>query len=62
MNLFENFYFIFGKGNLFDRSSVSIRNPTPALFSDKYCFCQKCFNDIQSDVVPLCDDPSQPTT
>lgn len=38
------------------------RNPTPALFSDKYCFCSKCFNDIQGDLVSLCDDPSQPTT
>ena len=36
------------------------RNPTPALFSDKYNFCQKCFNDIPGDTVSLGDDPSQP--
>ena len=36
------------------------RNPTPTLFSDKYCFCAKCFNDIQGDNVALCDDPSAP--
>ena len=36
------------------------RNPTPALFSDRYTFCQKCFNDISGDTVSLGDDPSQP--
>ena len=36
------------------------RNPTPALFSDKYNFCQKCFNDIPGDTVNMGDDPSQP--
>ena len=38
----------------------SFRNPTPALFSDKYNFCQKCFNDIPGDTVSLGDDPAQP--
>lgn len=37
------------------------RNPTPTLFSDKYCFCAKCFNDIQGEVVALCDDPAAPS-
>jgi hypothetical protein len=36
------------------------RNPTPALFSDRYNFCQKCFNDIPGDTVSMGDDPSQP--
>ena len=38
----------------------SSRNPTPALVSDRYTFCQKCFNDITGDSVSLGDDPSQP--
>ena len=36
------------------------RNPTPALFSDKYNFCQKCFNEVPGDTVSMGDDPSQP--
>merc|ERR1712223_2268312 len=31
-----------------------------ALVSDRYTFCQKCFNDIAGDSVSLGDDPSQP--
>lgn len=30
--------------------------------SDRYTFCQKCFNDIQGDTVTLGDDPLQPQT
>lgn len=36
------------------------RNPTPTLVSEKYMFCQKCFNDVPGESVPLGDDPSQP--
>ena len=36
------------------------RNPTPSLFSDRYTFCTKCFNDVAGDSVPLGDDPAQP--
>ena len=41
---------------------ISFRNPTPSLFSDRYTFCDKCFNDIPGDTVGLGDDPSQPQT
>ena len=41
---------------------LSFRNPTPSLFSDKYTFCEKCFQDIPGDTVGLGDDPSQPQT
>ena len=37
------------------------RNPTPSLFSDKYTFCEKCFQEVNGDV-GLGDDPSQPQT
>lgn len=32
------------------------------LGSDRYTFCQKCFNDIQGDTVTLGDDPTQAQT
>ncbi|CAG9863013.1 unnamed protein product [Phyllotreta striolata] len=32
------------------------------LTSDRYTFCQKCFNDIQGDTVTLGDDPTQAQT
>lgn len=32
------------------------------LASDRYTFCQKCFNDIQGDTVTLGDDPTQAQT
>jgi len=32
------------------------------LLSDRYTFCQKCFNDIPGDTVTLGDDPTQPQT
>ncbi|KAL3266918.1 hypothetical protein HHI36_011068 [Cryptolaemus montrouzieri] len=32
------------------------------LGSDRYTFCQKCFNDIQGDTVTIGDDPSQAQT
>ncbi|XP_044749866.1 CREB-binding protein isoform X2 [Coccinella septempunctata] len=32
------------------------------LGSDKYTYCQKCFNDIQGDTVTIGDDPSQAQT
>ena len=38
------------------------RNPTPSLFSEKYYFCLKCFNDVQGDIVSLCDDPAAAPT
>ncbi|KAM0736679.1 CREB-binding protein [Formica fusca] len=30
--------------------------------SDRYTFCQKCFNDIPGDTLTLGDDPTQPQT
>lgn len=30
--------------------------------SNRYTFCQKCFNDIQGDTVTLGDDPLQSQT
>ena len=39
---------------------IFFRNPTPAMVSDRYTFCQKCFNDIVAETVNLGDDPSQP--
>ena len=48
------------KGNICDM--IIFRNPTPSLFSDKYTFCEKCFQDIPGDMVGLGDDPSQPQT
>jgi hypothetical protein len=35
---------------------------TLGLLSDRYTFCQKCFNDIPGDTVTLGDDPTQPQT
>ena len=35
---------------------------TLGLLSNRYTFCQKCFNDIPGDTVTLGDDPTQPQT
>jgi len=32
------------------------------LYSDRYIYCEKCFNEIQGDEVELADDPTQPVT
>lgn len=32
------------------------------LFSDRYIYCEKCFQEIQGDEVELSDDPTQPVT
>ncbi|CAK8683675.1 unnamed protein product [Clavelina lepadiformis] len=36
-------------------------NSTPkyGLLSDRYDFCEKCFNEIQGDMVPISDEPGQ---
>ena len=50
----------FSRLNFHFFSNFFHRNPTPALVSDKYTFCAKCFNDVPGDSVSLGDDPSQP--
>lgn len=35
---------------------------TNSFASDRYVFCQKCFNDIPGDTVTLGDDPMQSST
>ncbi|KAI0224299.1 CREB-binding protein [Lamellibrachia satsuma] len=32
------------------------------LLSDRYVYCERCFNDIKGDEVELADDPTQPPT
>jgi len=31
------------------------------LISDRYTYCEKCFNEMPGDDVELIDDPSQPS-
>ena len=57
--LLNNFLQALNICNLFF-NLIFIRNPTPALVSDRYTFCTKCFNDISGDSVSMGDDPSQP--
>ncbi|XP_018572292.1 CREB-binding protein isoform X4 [Anoplophora glabripennis] len=47
-----------------DAKYYSYQNSLKAygLGSDRYTFCQKCFNDIQGDTVTLGDDPTQAQT
>ena len=47
-----------------DAKYYSYQNSLKAygLVSDRYTFCQKCFNDIPGDTVTLGDDPTQPQT
>ncbi|XP_045763307.1 histone lysine acetyltransferase CREBBP isoform X11 [Maniola jurtina] len=47
-----------------DAKYFSYQNSLKAygVVSDRYTFCQKCFNDIQGDTVTLGDDPLQPQT
>ena len=32
------------------------------LLSDRYVYCERCFNEIKCDEVELADDPTQPPT
>ncbi|XP_063635647.1 histone acetyltransferase p300-like [Cydia splendana] len=47
-----------------DAKYFSYQNSLKAygVVSDRYTFCQKCFNDIQGDTVTLGDDPMQTQT
>ncbi|XP_037871053.1 histone lysine acetyltransferase CREBBP isoform X3 [Bombyx mori] len=47
-----------------DAKYFSYKNSLKAygVVSDRYTFCQKCFNEIQGDTVTLGDDPLQPQT
>ncbi|KAL8591058.1 hypothetical protein ACOMHN_037291 [Nucella lapillus] len=31
-------------------------------YQNRYTYCEKCFNDIMTEEVELCDDPTQPVT
>lgn len=42
--------------------SYQNRTRQNGLFSDRYIYCEKCFQEIQGDEVELSDDPTQPVT
>ncbi|XP_046670960.1 histone acetyltransferase p300-like [Homalodisca vitripennis] len=45
-----------------DAKYYSYQNRSYGVVSDRYTFCQKCFNDIPGDTVTLGEDPTQPQT
>ncbi|XP_032357880.1 histone acetyltransferase p300 isoform X7 [Etheostoma spectabile] len=47
-----------------DAAYFSYQNSSPkfGLIANRYHFCEKCFNEIQGEMVSLGDDPTQPQT